>query len=96
METGEPYRFEIRMCFLHLPRFLQHLPIAVREKELADDQNRFALKRGWYRSLDNNLKIGGLRSYRFFSTGAWFLHPTNELKKDKLDFAMARSIALQP
>ena len=89
-DDGGAFRMEIRFSFLHLRRLREMLPFGIPETEHSEERGDTILRRGWYRVFDWNVAKLGLRSYRFCSTAGlgYFLHPPNELKRCKHDYAL--------
>eukprot|EP00045_Choanoeca_perplexa_P016441 m.222974 g.222974 ORF g.222974 m.222974 type:complete len:2105 (+) comp17261_c1_seq2:280-6594(+) len=85
--NGKPFRFEIRFSFLHLPRFRSLLPMKISDAARASSADHL-LQLGWFHTFDINLTAHGLRSYRFFSSRGFFVHPPNSLKADSIDYML--------
>lgn len=70
-------RIEVRTCFLDLQLLNSLLPL---NNLIINDQFNLA----WHQALD--LKSNKFKSIRLYSKDLWFVHPENELKKNKLNY----------
>ncbi|KAL7554231.1 hypothetical protein ACHAWF_017646 [Thalassiosira exigua] len=84
-QEGNPFRFEVRISFVHLGRLVSLLPLQIPEHE-CNTKNQLkgpCIKRGWWHTLDDNIANRNLKSSRG-SVGdrksLFFIHPPNKFK----------------
>eukprot|EP00804_Cyclotella_cryptica_P019110 CCRYP_019447-RA/>CCRYP_019447-RA protein AED:0.50 eAED:-0.64 QI:0/0/0/0.66/1/1/3/0/1062 len=84
-KEGTQPRMEIRCSFLHLDRIFAILPLSIPPGE-ASSSHRFCLRRGWWHTLDYNIRVRGLKSCRgSLAENHWFfIHPQNDLKQPEI------------
>ncbi|HRI08541.1 MAG TPA: class I SAM-dependent methyltransferase, partial [Nannocystaceae bacterium] len=73
---GRPWRVEVRGALFHRGRLLAGRP-------WPNEAEGGRLSRSWHRAVDRGLAAKGLRSYRGGALTSFFIHPTNQQKRER-------------